>query len=653
MKANEAAPGSGRASGPGQVGPGYLDRVQRSFEGLQVSLSTRDLLLSGLALVVLTLLLRPYVGIEHDAHLYAIQAIRQVGGTELDRDLFFRFGNQSDFLAFGLIYTPVVSWLGISMAHVVFFGLGMVFWLGSVTWVTATVFANRGMAVLAMGAVIILSPSYGNIIFGYGENFVTPRIFAESFSLLAIASLLRRRYLLTLVFAALAFAMHPLLAAPAIVLLAWIWLRSWKIFLALAVATTLLVLGLGAAGVGAFSWIFTPIDADWFKMIVRHDPIVFPLHWSKATILATVPIPLAVLICLARSDQDLPRQIAVAVLAVAALLVAVSLVGTSLYPNKLITALQPWRALWLMTFIGNLLAPLAVLLALRAGSAGGYLVLALLLMVAERAIGFVTIGSSVVALAYLVPALVPGLAGALPDRVLRLARALVVLVGILVTLTSVPIFIGTYNWGGLAHPVLKGLFIVALWSGLSGIARGDVTDLKKLVFWITAAGFYAVVFFDARSPIRRYAETQAPVDATFEAMLPGKTVYWEDQLIVLWFRLQVPSYYSCRQKGGMVFFREQAFEFQRRGNGLRGLNTVDFATNPDSQCHVKADLEAEGPETTDQLIQACKALPDLDLMVLENRVEDAAVHSFSITPPGSASQALTYHVYDCATLRQR
>ena len=67
-----------------------------------------------------------------------------------------------------------------------------------------------------------------------------------------------------------------------------------------------------------------------------------------------------------------------------------------------------------------------------------------------------------------------------------------------------------------------------------------------------------------------------------------------------------------------MFFRDTAMEHARRGEVLRHLNTVDFGTIDDRLCPRRADPAFEGPTSAAQLQYVCRALPELDVLVLRS-----------------------------------
>ena len=142
--------------------------------------------------------------------------------------------------------------------------------------------------------------------------------------------------------------------------------------------------------------------------------------------------------------------------------------------------------------------------------------------------------------------------------------------------------------------------------------------------------------------------------------LAGQRVYWEGGLRMQWFMLRMPSYYSCRQKSGSVFFRAQAFEFERRAQVLRHLGTDDFPDDPGNLCPQTGTSGTSGPVRAEQISAACSALPELDLLVLHANLAGLWDDRLALTLPADrvsllqdtrAGGSLTYHIYDCRRFR--
>ena len=85
---------------------------------------------------------------------------------------------------------------------------------------------------------------------------------------------------------------------------------------------------------------------------------------------------------------------------------------------------------------------------------------------------------------------------------------------------------------------------------------------------------------------------------------------------LFWFKLKRPSYYSCLQGTGAMFYKGTAMEYERGSRGLSILNTHDFAEKGEDICFTWPLPGQIGTTSSGQLKRACQALPELDAIVL-------------------------------------
>ena len=210
---------------------------------------------------------------------------------------------------------------------------------------------------------MLLPGKYGaHFIFGYAEDFATPRVWAEALTLLAITLRLQQRPRAAAAALLLALAVHPLVAAVGVlcvVALPWsaATLRRAAIGCALA--------GLLALGVAILAPIgpLRLMDDEWLGALRKMTPYLFTDQWTLLD-WQRVAVPLSTLaiawIALpASSTRDLARLLLL--LATAGTLVALLASGGA--PVILLIQGQPWRWLWLARALAVLLlVPLAATL---------------------------------------------------------------------------------------------------------------------------------------------------------------------------------------------------------------------------------------------------------------------------------------------------
>ncbi|MBR9650353.1 hypothetical protein [Thalassovita aquimarina] len=617
-------------------------------------------------LFVLLLVTRPYVGIVNDAMLYAVQGLHRIDGRLLGEDLFFRFGNQDSFSPFTRIYAPVIGLIGLAKAHALFWVAGLLAWLCGLIALIRAIFGKTYMGFAAAAAAILLNGYYGNLVLSYGEGFVTPRLFAESFGMAAIAAVVYRRMMQAGLLAVLAAMTHPITGAYFMAFCFWLALNDWRKFLLVGSFGAIAVATMAGFGVEPFVWIVDKYDPSWFNLLRERASMIFVLEWSWLNLFSGIMLPLVSLIIVSTRRNDRFARIALPAVGIPLALLLLSVFAVYVMQNKFLSAMQFWRALLILQLFGNLFALQAVM-----GLVPGFartralFAIAICYCVAERFTGNVTVGSAILSLASLIAYGVER--GRNGDRPGIGVRVLTDLMGVLAVLITLPFLAGVpvMSWDPEAQVkfILRaGLVAVVVWQlFLTSPTRSPGRGL--LVGGVCLA--VALVTIDDRTRHQKFAETPAPPETDFVEHLRGRTVYWEGNLALLWFQYQLPSYYSCRQMGGVAFFRAQAFEFERRAAGLRGLNTDDFSEDRESTCPQKQDPGQRGPVETSQLQAACDALPDLDLLILRSGLPGGFAGTVELPVPAYApvktrdvfkkpsieAETTLFHVYECADFR--
>lgn len=599
-----------------------------------------------LGLAALLLLSRPFPGLFHDGYLYAAQVLHRLGEGELGRDLIFVHGNQDSFTFFTRLYAPVVAALGLSGATLAAWITAMALWLAGLAALARAIFTDRPARYLAMSAVLLLAPNYGNGVLSYGEPFITSRPFAEALGMFALAAAMRRLLLPCVALVALCGLIHPLTGIGVAAVCLWLCATSPRQFLLFAAGGLVLALGLAVVGGQPFSWLLQSVDATWFSLMKAQSALVFVTTWGGAGA-AVLALPLTTLILILRRGEARQARLARAVLIVGGLLAAVSLVTADLLGNRLIVMLQLWRGLLWVTLAGNLLAVQAFGLLPSRSLPRRLLGLALVLNVVEHLLGQMPVFSA--AMAGLVLASL-ALQRVLSPGMFRWGGAALAVLATLVGLAALVQIIGKLGLPANLTPVLRiGLIALAL-VPLAGRTRPFLSGGAVLL----ALGG-ALLLADGRGDRQRALDGVAELPLETASTLSGKQVYWEGGLDILWYRLQQPQFYSCRQKAGSLFFRDQALAFARRAQVLRTLNTTDFDDEPGGVCPTKQTPGATGPETVDQLRYVCENLPELDLMVLRRSVPSHVARTWIVMSwqegREGARGGQRFYVYDCERLR--
>lgn len=342
----DARPATGRDRPAAPASPG----LARSKLALAVVL--------GLGLPALYLFAHPYEGIRHDAHYYALQALRRLEPAALGGDLYFRFGSQDRYTLFSPLYAALIRPLGLepaAMALSRLMGLSLL----AAAWLLARRLMEKDLSPLAVALFALVPGSYGRAgMFTYGEDFATPRPLAEALTLAGVAFLLGRRRALAAGLLAAAFVVHPLMAAPGAVLAAGLLVpvRRWPL------------LGLlGALGCGACLLVarFAPVgpvsllDAQWRAVLEWVPRYLLTYTWRFADWQHLAVPSLTLALAAAVLPQGPLRHLALAALAVGVVGALLAVLGSH---SGLVLLLQgqAWRWAWLSRALAVLLLlPLA------------------------------------------------------------------------------------------------------------------------------------------------------------------------------------------------------------------------------------------------------------------------------------------------------
>ncbi|QGY00198.1 hypothetical protein EI983_18780 [Roseovarius faecimaris] len=486
----------------------------------------------------------------------------------------------------------------------------------------------------------------------YGEGFVTPRVFAEALGVASLCTALQRRWWLTAALLLMATVLHPLMGLALLAVIIWLLIENIPRYLVLSAFGLLVLAGLGLTGLAPFSWVWEQMETEWFAIVRAYNPIVLLSNWG-ANGFASTFLKLLILIIILKKDSDPRKRLAQAALVVTALFLALSFVFADLLGNRLFIGLQLWRVLFLFALLANVMAFHAVQ-CVPQGRGRQFLMLALVVNLLEMAFFMTPLFSGLLGVIAAVVLWVEDRKGPILALKYRL-------------LSSVPIFVLLLAFAAALIQILISEPPEDLmpWLKTALCVGAVILILKGSAVTAIAGGFAAVALIlglitvDVRSDWTRFTETAHPPPEELSSLLEDKTVFWDSGLQVMWFSLRRPHFYSCRQKGGMVFYRDQAVEIIRRGMVLSALNSDEFPADQTSQCPQKQDKYATLPSGKATFERVCAALPELDLIVLRSRLPGLyrAVWVAPVTvgvplADGTLKQAQTpFFFYQCADFR--
>ncbi len=558
------------------------------------------------AVALMWLATRPYFGTVFDARFYMLEGLHALHPARFADDLYFKFGSQGNFSVFTKLYLPLLPAFGVGTTALILTVSGQLLWLFGLFRLARTLVGERTMW-LSIAVVIGMLNIYAGG-FGYGENYLTARLFAEAFVMLGLAFLVSHaRWAIALL--GLAAAIHPLMALPGIAL-AFVYLALERpIWWAVTAAGAGLAFALGLAGVAPFSNLFRTIDPQWFAVINVRSMYCLLTNWPADFFVQMSGVVAWAVAALFMAGPGHRRFLTAALLVGLGGLVAAFL-GGDIAHNVLMVEIQPWRSMWLLQLVSRIYIPL-VLAALLARTRLGTFRWATLLTM-----GLVLAAS-----------------------VARLVR----------NPNSVD-----FTSASLAL-VSAGLVVMA--------AQLLLAEQKRIALFSALAAFalipVALSRWDARSPWIRYLESPEPPPKDLVALLPaGASVYWESGLEMLWLRMKRASYFSCDQGTGVVFYRATAMAYKRRADSFWPLRVGDF--NQLDTC-ARPDTGPRPQRNRKGLHDLCLREPKLDYLVLTMPLEGVTPRMWkspvrfqdiqSSAGKYFARSTDRFYIYSCASVR--
>lgn len=528
------------------------------------------------AIAVLWLSSRPYSGITGDARFYMVEALRALNPAPFANDMYFMFGSQGSFSFFPKLYLPLVQTFGIGATGLGFTIVAQIFWLFALISLVRSILSRRYLW-LSLACAIALPNTYAvDMFFSYGEPFVTPRLFAEAFTMLAMA-LLQSRPAWTLVLLVFAAALHPLMALPglaaAFVYFALARPRVWI----LAFPGMASAIMLGWLGIQPFDNLFHKIDADWMSIIKVRAPQCLLQYWSHASHIQVIEVLTwgGIAIWVARETE---RQFLTAIFLTGLGGLLITFVGSDLARNAFLTELQPWRSMWLLQLVVMLYMPRIFDLLLRKSS----VVSANNWKPFPLAVG-ATLGLILISVVF---------------KSLREPYAVHLLIRLQLIVASALLVLFIYHSGKVKRAIKIASSFLAI-------------SLIPVAAW----------GWDQRTPWTKLVESPATTAlGELNAIIPQRSlVYWEGSVEMPWLLLKRANYFSCDQGTGIIFHRETAMTYKHRMDSFWPLRLDNLG--PSDICHGFGTRENPN-RTRIGLQNACRREPHLDYLALISPIKD-------------------------------
>ncbi len=608
----------------------------------------------------------PYLGLTHDAVLYAGQVLHSADGRFAD-DLFFRFDNQNRYTLLPLSLAGFAQTFGVEP---VFFAAYLLSNAVRLAASQALVFRVFGRSPATAAGVLLIAvadvPTGCSAVFRVNEPFFTARVPALAVSILGLERALAGRAFTAGLCLLLGLAAHPLMALPAVAVAGAWGLGNW--------ASTprrravLGVLALPAAAVAGWYLERTAgtLDPEWRMLMLAQNAYLDPARWKPWDLLRLVVVGAAVVAAAkATADGATRRFLWVTVAAAGAgYLVSVAACRGSW---AILVQGQAYRAVWPLELLGYPAGMLAVarLWGDPAGRAKAVALFAALLAAKDLfAVAAVVLLAAAVAVGWVVAAARAKPGG--PWLATGLAAGLgvwaVAWYGVWLPVRFAPLFAppvsDSVGWADRLEPVFYACgplprFALAL-AGAAGLLR--VASPPRLAGGIAlAAGFgvSAAVFavprtegFAARFDPGRadYRFVRGYLDAN-RAGPRTPTVYWPfGRLEGVWVDVGANAFVSSHAMTGVTFSREFADEGYRRLRLVLPFQQDAIRRQFGPHAHLFSRGEdvsgiATFPPPTADEFRELVADPGLDYLVLPQ--------DFG----GSAATNGRVWVYDCQQLR--
>lgn len=567
----------------------------------------------------------PYMGLWHDARLYALEALSRLHPGVFDRDLFLMYGSQGKFTIFPNIFAALIKLLGLDDAAFALTLTGKLLWFGSLL-LLARHLISWPLGLFSF-VLVLAYPSFydSHKVFSYGESFATPRIYAEAFTFLALALWMKGSHVAAWFLILLSGLFHPLMAAPGAALLAYMTVakfrRTWVVWVTLGLFVVF-AFALLAAFPNFGNSISSAYDPVWFEAIVLRNPYVFLDQWGGAA-LGRIVWTGVVLALAAHEEKGEFRRFTFALLLITAGLLAVSWLGTSVWKNIFLTQLQLWRALWLAQIVSLML--MATLLPRLWKSSYPDRILASCLVAAllqdTWTMGLIALGGVAIREAARRTSI------SIDTRSLfwRILPYLIVLPWLLMHFLDMrywllvnDFYLSKAGWRVVLadRVVMFAIGIAAYWL-LAQAGKGPAKTL------LGAAGVALLVAVFAWSPSDGISRSSGSDDVYAQMkqdIPPGSVIASTAQggVQLIWFKLERSSYVSQDQVVGGLFNREAALE------GVRRIRLMENAGFPNSGSEWGGrSPEPEVRKVSIQSIAELCADPGLDYVVMAGKWERA------------------------------
>ena len=582
----------------------------------------------GLILLACWLANHPYIGIAHDARLYSVQALSRLLPGLFSNDLFFMPGSQESFTLFSHLWAPLIGRWGLGTTALVLLVVAHALWLWGAVRLVRVLFEQRVDRYLALAGLFVLPPDYGGInVFHYGEGFLTPRIFVEAIILHALAWTVAGRGAMALAAVSISALLHPLCAATG-ALVIWVRLcfgnRRW---LLLGAGAASAAVALALAGVSPLDRLLRSFDDDWLRVLHQRTPFAFPAEWSWSNWDRTL-LQFGLVASAAVWSQRETRRFLQSALMASGITLMVAFVATAALKNVLVSQLQVWRSLWILSALANA-ATGYLISAIWRGSPNRVPLICLLAITwcwapfPEVSMPLLFVTSALFVWQWQHPAhALPRPAQWIVCAATGMTVGCVMALDVFIQMNQIQVYSGKLRglivgmgWMGVLEWFLFGLCVFA-WT-----RRGRAWKPALSLILAGSAFLITLLAWDRRGYWQHWIETHDRTAVPFDSILMrNEQVLWLDGFAETWILLRRPSYFSHEQGAGALFSRETALRFKARADSLNRLDPREnLLFTP-----LNRRLGPPPVVTSDTLTYTCNSVSGLDSIVSATNVPGRA-----------------------------
>jgi hypothetical protein len=615
-----------------------------------------------LHVIALTLMLAALWGLTHrhhgfsrDGELYAVQALERIHPS-LGADVYLEYTSQDRYTMFSPIYAALIGAVGLQNAELLLFVVCTA-WFLAAAWFLTRELTDEGTSWLAVALLVLTGGYYGAYsIFSYFENYLTARSLAEALVATALACHFLGHRRLSLVVAAGALCIHPLMAFPGLLLLIFMRLPS-RVAVTGAAGGVLAALGVALIAVMSPSVerLLTVIDPPWLEVVRERSQFLFLRYWTRNDWQSTARPFLSLALTAMVITNERIRKLCLGAVLVGASGLAVAFIASEIGPVAILLQGQAWRWIWITYFVSILLLAPTAQHAWREKKCGPFCAVLLI-----SAWTFVAVnGTALMALALLLWSL----RSRIDDRTgryLRWAAGVFVLIVVGWTMancwslvTSPPVESGREplvierirSIFGLQIPAM--LAVGLIWYGIRTgrtlkVAACAAAVLAACSALILPAALRQFETVGTDAEIGQFADWRSAIPPTANVLI----VPTRNSASFAWFTLERPNYLSVDQSAGVVFSRATALEIRRRSQVLLPIMKPDWQilSQLTQEAHGKNLEDLTRPLTSQRLIDICQDT----LLSFVIAKEDVGFEPLRHTHVGNFKN---WNLYDCQRVR--